>query len=67
MAFRKDRVKPTHYPQVPFHLIRSAQLVSSIIVSSIMIYFMQQLAHDDYKLPWTFMLVLLLASPPTSS
>ncbi|KAF1850303.1 uncharacterized protein K460DRAFT_273142 [Cucurbitaria berberidis CBS 394.84] len=61
MAFRKDRVKPTHYPRLPFHLIRSAQLVSSLVVASIMFYFLKELAHDNYKLPWTFILLFAVS------
>lgn len=57
MAFRRDRVKPTHYPRVPFHATRSVQLLSSIIVSSIMFYFLRELARDNFRLPWTFILV----------
>ena len=57
MAFRKDRVRPTHYPKLPFHTIRSAQLLSSTIVSCIMFYFLNELAKDHFRLPWTFILV----------
>ncbi|KAF2870262.1 hypothetical protein BDV95DRAFT_463261, partial [Massariosphaeria phaeospora] len=58
---RKDRVKPTDYPVLPFHLIRSAQLVSSIIVAGIMSYFLWQLKQDHYRLPWTFILLLAVS------
>jgi hypothetical protein len=59
MAFRRDRVRPTHYPKLPFHIIRSAQLLSSTIVSCIMFYFLSELAKDHFRLPWTFILVRL--------
>lgn len=62
MALRKDRVKPTHYPRLSFHLIRSAQLVSSLVAASILFYFLKELAQDGYKLPWTFILVRILSS-----
>ncbi|KAH7074315.1 hypothetical protein FB567DRAFT_537155 [Paraphoma chrysanthemicola] len=58
MAFRRDRVKPTHYPRVPFHATRSVQLVSSLVVSSIMFYFLGELARDKFRLPWTFILLM---------
>ncbi|OAL54719.1 hypothetical protein IQ07DRAFT_501723 [Pyrenochaeta sp. DS3sAY3a] len=61
MAFRKDRVKPTHYPRWPFHIIRSAQLLSSVVVASIMSYFLKELAHDHYRLPWTFILLFAVS------
>ena len=57
MAFKKDRVKPTAYPFLPFHALRSAQLVSSLIVASIMTYFLRELSANNYSLPWTFILV----------
>jgi len=57
----RDRVKPTHYPFVPFHLLRSAQLVSALIVASIMLYFLWHLTHDHYRLPWTFILLLAVS------
>ncbi|KAF1936395.1 hypothetical protein EJ02DRAFT_359211 [Clathrospora elynae] len=62
MAFRsKDRVKPTHYPRLPFHSIRSAQLLSSLVVASIMFYFLSELSHEHYKLPWTFILLMAVS------
>lgn len=57
----RDKVKPTHYPFVPFHLLRSAQLVSALIVASIMFYFLWHLTHDHYRLPWTFILLLAVS------
>lgn len=59
MATRKDRVKPTPYPFLWFHLPRSAQLVSSLVVAGIMSYFLRELSRDGYTLPWTFILVRL--------
>lgn len=59
MPFKRDRVKPSHYPKLPFHLIRSAQLVSSGVVACIMFYFLSELSRDHYSLPWTFILVCL--------
>ena len=57
MAMRKNRVKTTAYPFLPFHIIRCAQLLSSLVVASIMFYFLRELSHDGYRLPWTFILV----------
>lgn len=54
-------MKPTHYPRLPFHGIRGAQLLSSIVVASIMFYFLKELAHDHYKLPWTFILLFAVS------
>ncbi|CBX96165.1 hypothetical protein IAQ61_001340 [Plenodomus lingam] len=57
MALRKGRVKPAQYPTIAFHGIRCAQLVSSAVVASIMLYFCSELARDEYQLPWTFLLL----------
>ncbi|KAF2847434.1 hypothetical protein T440DRAFT_491882 [Plenodomus tracheiphilus IPT5] len=61
MTFRRDRVKPTQYPRLPFHGIRSTQLVSSFVVASIMFYFCSELARDNYQLPWTFILLFAVS------
>lgn len=64
---RKDRVKPTHYPFLSFHIIRCVQLVSSIVVASVMSYFLHELAQDGFRLPWTFILVRTTLQPCLSS
>jgi MFS family permease len=61
MLGRKTRAQPVQYPRVPFHSVRSAQLVSSIIVSGILSYFVWQLNHDKFYIPWTYLLVSILA------
>lgn len=58
MLLQKNRIKPTHYPTVVFHSIRAFQCLSSMIVGSIMVYFVHELIHARYALPWTFILVL---------
>lgn len=50
----KTKVAPSKYPKLPFHGLRCAQLVSSIIVGAIMLYFIWHLNHDHWKTPWTF-------------
>ncbi|THW21916.1 hypothetical protein D6D23_06244 [Aureobasidium pullulans] len=44
--------------RVPFHAIRAAQLVSSIIVGSIMAFFIYHLQHDHWPTPWTFKVLM---------
>ncbi|KAJ6279181.1 hypothetical protein J3E71DRAFT_355135 [Bipolaris maydis] len=61
MATRKGRVKPTPYPFLWFHLPRSAQLVSSLVVAGIMSYFLRELSRDGYLLPWTFILLMTVS------
>jgi hypothetical protein len=51
------------YPPLPYHGIRFMSFASASIVSAILIYFCYHLKHDDFKIPWTF-LVILAASIP---
>ncbi|KAF1925072.1 uncharacterized protein M421DRAFT_264261 [Didymella exigua CBS 183.55] len=67
MVFKKDRVRPTAYPFLPFHALRTAQLVSSLIVASIMTYFLRELSANGYSLPWTFILLLAVSTLTTLS
>lgn len=66
-AFTRTRTAPTGYEKVRllFHAIRTAQLLSSIIVGSILIYFIWWLAHDHYSAPWTFIIVSTDLPNPT--
>jgi len=58
---RTTRTAPTGYEKVRllFHGIRTMQLISSIIVGSIVFYFAWWLKHDKIKggIPWTFIIV----------
>ncbi|KAG8629041.1 hypothetical protein KVT40_002906 [Elsinoe batatas] len=60
--FTRTRTAPTGYEKVRvlFHGIRFLQLLSSLVVGSILIFFAWWLIHDRFKLPWTF--IILLAS-----
>lgn len=57
MSDTKIRAPPSHYPFLAFHLIRTCSLVCSTIVSGILLYFCYWLKHDNYKIPWTFLVV----------
>ncbi|GAB7329221.1 hypothetical protein MBLNU13_g01035t1 [Cladosporium sp. NU13] len=57
---RRAKTAPSHYPRVPFHLLRFFQLLASLVVGGIMSFFMWHLTHDHWQTPWTF--VLLMAS-----
>lgn len=61
MPPRRARTKPTAYPFLPFHIIRSIQLVSALVVSAVMGYFLSELSRDNYRLPWTFLLLLAVS------
>ncbi|KAF7196541.1 hypothetical protein HII31_02269 [Pseudocercospora fuligena] len=51
---RRAKTAPSSYPRVVFHGIRTAQLLSSLIVGAIMSYFIWHLTHDHWATPWTF-------------
>ncbi|CAF9902911.1 MAG: hypothetical protein ALECFALPRED_000066 [Alectoria fallacina] len=59
----RDRVskKPSPYPTLAFHLLRLGQLLSSIIVSSVLIFFIHHLRKENYYIPWTFILLLAVS------
>jgi len=53
----RAKTAPSHYPRIPFHLLRFAQLVSSLIVGAIMLFFIWHLTHDHWSTPWTFVVL----------
>lgn len=53
--------QPSPYPSFLFHSIRLAQAVSSIIVTSILGYFIYHLRLSYYEVPWTFILLISVA------
>lgn len=54
---RGTKVAPHTYPKLPFHGLRALQLLSSLVVGSIMVYFIYYLSHDHWNIPWTFIFV----------
>ena len=59
--------KPSPYPTLAFHLLRLSQLLSSIIVSSVLIFFIHHLHIEKYYIPWTFILVRDIHPPAIAS
>ncbi|KAK5452861.1 hypothetical protein LTS15_007009 [Exophiala xenobiotica] len=53
------RSRPQVYPRLAFHIIRAIAFISAVIVAGILTYFCIQLKHDGFKLPWTFVVILL--------
>ena len=49
--------KPSPYPRAIFHTIRACQVVSSLIVTGVLGYFIYWLQVDSWYIPWTFILV----------
>jgi hypothetical protein len=52
---------PSPYPRFLFHGLRTAQLISSIVVSGIMAYFMYYLQLEHFSIPWTFIVLMLVS------
>jgi len=61
MLRSRAKIAPTHYPRLLFHGLRAAQLLSSVVVGGIMCYFLYQLQHDHWKLPWTFIILVAVS------
>ncbi|KAF7719666.1 Uncharacterized protein PECH_004166 [Penicillium ucsense] len=57
----RTSVKPSDYPPLPFHGIRSIIFLSSLVVAIILAIFIYHLRADGFKLPYVY-LVLLLSS-----
>lgn len=58
-SFSRTRTAPSGYSKwrTTFHILRTAQLLSSLIVGAIMLYFIYQLTHDHWATPWTFLVL----------
>ncbi|PSS20633.1 hypothetical protein M430DRAFT_50282 [Amorphotheca resinae ATCC 22711] len=63
MALKRNKRggRPSPYPRFLFHGLRSAQLLSSIVVSGIMCYFMYYLRLEHFPIPWTFIILLTIS------
>lgn len=57
---RGTKVAPHTYPKLTFHGLRALQLLASLVVGSIMVYFIYYLSHDHWHIPWTFIFVRCL-------
>ncbi|KAL8736685.1 MAG: hypothetical protein Q9166_000051 [cf. Caloplaca sp. 2 TL-2023] len=62
MAGPRITLNPSPYPPLCFHLLRLFQFVSSVIVTSVVWYFVYFLFHEHYRLPWTFIFLLTASS-----
>ncbi|KAL4886997.1 hypothetical protein BJY04DRAFT_44948 [Aspergillus karnatakaensis] len=57
----RDRVKPSEYPTLPFHLIRFITFVSSLVVGIVLAVFAYNLHNADHKFPWAFLVQIVAA------
>ena len=66
MARSTRKNQSTAYPKGVFYLIRVCQLLAAIIVAGEMFYFIWQLEHGSYRVPWMFFFVSIFSSdqPP---
>ncbi|KAF2396960.1 hypothetical protein EJ06DRAFT_499539 [Trichodelitschia bisporula] len=55
---KKTKVAPSSYPRLPFHALRTAQLLSALVVGGIMSFFIWHLTHDHWPTPWTFIVLM---------
>ncbi|MCJ1316288.1 hypothetical protein MMC15_001609 [Xylographa vitiligo] len=53
--------QPSPYPSLVFHGIRVGQVLSSIIVTSVLGFFIHHLSIELYYVPWTFILLLTVS------
>ncbi|KAL8762090.1 MAG: hypothetical protein Q9184_001862 [Pyrenodesmia sp. 2 TL-2023] len=58
MAGPRITRNPSPYDPLSFHIVRLGQLISAIIVSSVVVFFVYYLVHEHYRLPWTFIFLL---------
>lgn len=61
MARDRFSKQPSHYPPLPFHLLRFGQLLSTIVVSSVLIFFCHHLLAEGIRVPWTFIVLLTVS------
>ncbi|CAG7922048.1 unnamed protein product [Penicillium olsonii] len=55
-------VKPSAYPALPFHLIRFFIFLSALVVGAILAVFIYHLHADGFKLPYSFIVLLVTAA-----
>ncbi|KAJ5776349.1 uncharacterized protein N7511_001360 [Penicillium nucicola] len=58
----KPSVKPSAYPPFPFHTIRFLSFLSAVVVGAILAVFIYHLHADGYKLPYSFLVLLIAAA-----
>ncbi|KAG7006319.1 ABC multidrug transporter C [Physcia stellaris] len=61
MARDKISKQPSNYPPLVFHLLRTCQLLSTLIVASVLIFFCHHLHVENIYIPWTFIVLLTVS------
>lgn len=57
----RNRTQPSYYSPFPFHFIRVSSYISSLVVAAVMFYFMYHLWHDHFRIPWTFLFLMVVS------
>ncbi|CAF9907282.1 MAG: hypothetical protein HETSPECPRED_007089 [Heterodermia speciosa] len=61
MAKTKISKQPSNYPPLAFHLLRLSQLLSALIVASVLAFFCHHLHAENIYIPWTFIVLLTVS------
>lgn len=56
-ARRNAYREPTHHGRLPLYILQGLQLLASVVVLGIMLYFINQLRGSRMTIPWSFIIV----------
>ncbi|KFY84891.1 hypothetical protein V498_07776, partial [Pseudogymnoascus sp. VKM F-4517 (FW-2822)] len=59
--------EPTHHGRLPLYILQAVQLLSSVVVLGIMLYFVNQLRGSRMDIPWSFIIHLLVSAVSTAT
>ncbi|KFY08551.1 hypothetical protein V492_06132 [Pseudogymnoascus sp. VKM F-4246] len=59
--------EPTHHGRLPLYILQGVQLLASVVVLGIMLYFVNQLRGSRMEIPWSFIIHLLVSAMSTST
>ncbi|OBT74184.1 hypothetical protein VF21_06265 [Pseudogymnoascus sp. 05NY08] len=57
--------EPTHHGRLPLYILQGVQLLASVVVLGIMLYFVNQLRGSRMTIPWSFHLLVSATSTAT--
>ncbi|KFY68004.1 hypothetical protein V497_00042 [Pseudogymnoascus sp. VKM F-4516 (FW-969)] len=59
--------EPTHHGRLPLYILQALQLLASVVVLGIMLYFVNQLRGSRMSIPWSFIIHLLVSATSTAT
>lgn len=62
----KPTITKSQFPRAPFLVVRLLQFISACVVLGINGYFIYNLVHDHYSVPWEFTLLDIVVRLPLS-